>query len=415
MKELINMLDNQPLGPANKARIVLLSTDADFAQSVRSAFGADARFEFAVVEDWLRGGRVDLAIGGAAIAIIDLNKAGHEELARLQQLMNSAEHKLPFIAVLQDFDELLARKLVQMRIADLLVKPVTPSDLVRDCISIARSANGGEKKESNIYTFLPVAGGVGATTLAIQSAMTLLNGNSRRNSSTCLVDLNFDHGASADYLDIEPRLDLTEIEPNPERLDRQLLEGMISHHSSGLAVIAAANHPAKMQTIDQNVVMSLLNLVCESFDHVVIDMPRVWRSWTDNVLLGSNKLFLVGDMSVPGVRHAKQLVAAISTRLGQGPQPKVIVNRFERHFFAPGLRRTHLMRALGDSFAGTVPSNRRLVSEAIDRSVPLDEVQKSSNIAVATRKLLLPRGTAKTKPARPSTVRGGFALSWARR
>jgi pilus assembly protein CpaE len=73
------------------------------------------------------------------------------------------------------------------------------------------------------------------------------------------------------------------------------------------------------------------------------------------------------------------------------------------------------MRALGDSFAGTVPSNRRLVSEAIDRGVPLDEVQKSSNIAVATRKLLLPRGTAKTKPSRPSTVRGGFDLIWARR
>jgi Flp pilus assembly protein, ATPase CpaE len=415
MKELIYMIESQPVGSVNKARIVLLSTEADFAQSVRSAFGADVRFEFAVVEDWLRGGRADLAVGGAAIVIIDLNNAGQEELSRLQHLMKLVGLRLPFIAVLQNFDELLARKLVQMRIADLLVKPVTPSDLVRGCIRIAQSASGNETKESKIYTFLPVAGGVGATTLAIQSAMTLLNSNSRKNLSTCLVDLNFDRGASADYLDIEPHLDLSEIEPNPERLDRQLLEGMISHHSSGLAVIAAANHPAAMHTIDQNVIMSLLNLVSQYFDHVVIDMPRTWHSWTDNVLLGSNKLFLVSDMSVPGVRHAKQLVAAISTRLGQGPHPKVIVNRFERHFFAPGMRRADLMRALGDSFAGTVPYNRRLVSEAIDRGVPLEEVQKSSNIAGATRKLILPRATAKIKSLLPSIARGGFALSWARR
>src|ERR1035441_257646 len=89
MKELIYMIESQPVGPVNKARIVLLSTDADFAQSVRSAFGADVRFEFAVVEDWLRGGRADLAVDGAAIVIIDLNNAGQEELSRLQR---SEEH-----------------------------------------------------------------------------------------------------------------------------------------------------------------------------------------------------------------------------------------------------------------------------------------------------------------------------------
>ena len=409
------MLDGQPVRATNKVRIALLSTDANFAQSARSAFGADVRFEFAVVEDWLRGGSADLAVGGAAIVIVDLNKAGQEEFSRLQHLMKLVGHRLPFIAVLQDFDELLARKLVQMRIADLLVKPITPSDLVRGCIRIAQSASGSETKESKIYTFLPVAGGVGATTLAIQSAMTLLNSNSRKNLSTCLVDLNFDRGASADYLDIEPHLDLSEIAPNPERLDRQLLEGMISRHSSGLAVIAAANHPATMHTIDQNVIMGLLNLVCQCFDYVVIDMPKTWNSWTDNVLLGSNKLFLVSDKSVPGVRGAKKPAAAISTRLGQGPNPKVIVNRFERHFFAPGMRRADLMRALGDSFAGTVPNNRRLVSEAIDRGVPLDEVQKGSNISGAARKLILPRATAKIKSLLPSRAGGGFALSWARR
>ena len=302
-----------------------------------------------------------------------------------------------------------------MSIADLLVKPVAPSDLVRGCIRIAQNASGSKTKESNIYTFLPVVGGVGATTLAIQSAMTLLNSNARRNLSTCLIDLNFGHGACADYLDIEPRLDLAEIEPNPERLDRQLLEGMISHHTSGLAVIASANRPAAMQTIDQNVIMGLLNLVCQCFDYVVIDMPKTWNSWTDNVLLGSNKLFLVGDMSVPGVRRAKQLVAAISARLGQGPIPKVIVNRFKRHFFAPGMRRMDLMRALDDSFAGTVPNNRRLVSEAIDRGIPLEEVQKSNNIASAIRKLIFPRAGARTKSPLPLIDRGGLTLSVAQR
>ena len=57
-----------------------------------------------------------------------------------------------------------------------------------------------------------------------------------------------------DYLDLEARLDLSEIEPRPERLDRQLLEVMLSHHSSGLAVVAAPHRPAEMRSFDPQVV-----------------------------------------------------------------------------------------------------------------------------------------------------------------
>lgn len=229
---------------------------------------------------------------------------------------------------------------------------------------------------------------MGVTTLAIQTAMTLLKSGPRGGVKTCLIDLDFQHGACADYLDLEPRLDLNEIEPRPERLDRQLLEVMLSHHSTGLAVISAPHRPAEMRSFDPNVVTRLLDLVSSNFDFVVIDMPRTWFSWTDNVLVGSNKLFIVSEMTVPGLRHAKQLVTAITERLGSELQPKVIVNRFEQRFFAPGLRRADIKQALGSSFAGTISNNYRLVREAIDRGVPLEEVKAGNNVAVELKKLL---------------------------
>ena len=75
-------------------------------------------------------------------------------------------------------------------------------------------------------SLLPASGGVGVTTLAIQTAMLLLNSRgSRMKPSTCLVDLDFQHGNVSDYLDLEPRLNLGEIEPSPERLDRQAAVG----------------------------------------------------------------------------------------------------------------------------------------------------------------------------------------------
>jgi pilus assembly protein CpaE len=159
-----------------------------------------------------------------------------------------------------------------------------------------------------------------------------------------------------------------------------------------------------MRTFDPNVVTRLLDLVSSHFDYVVIDMPRTWFTWTDNVLIGSNKLFIVSEMTVPGLRHAKQLVTAISERLGEGPHPKVIVNRFEQRFFAPGLRRADIKQVLGDAFAGTVPNNYRLVREAIDRGVPLEEVKQGNNVAVELKKLLLQRAAAKTAAAKPETA-----------
>ena len=94
--------------------------------------------------------------------------------------------------------------------------------------------------------------------------MLLLKSGGRAEASTCLVDLDFQHGSCADYLDLEPRLDLDEIEPRPDRLDRQLLEVMMSDHASGLQVIAAPSRPAEMRSFDFEVVTRLLDLVVDA-------------------------------------------------------------------------------------------------------------------------------------------------------
>jgi pilus assembly protein CpaE len=378
-----------------KTGVAVLTADPAFAQSVQATFSNSAQIDLRVipgnVTEW--GDRLEL--DGVTVVVVDIDTGGDEDLQALERLMLRVQAWPPIVAVTQGFDADLARRLLQMRVADLLVKPVQPVELVRTCARVARPAES-DTAEAQIYTFLPAVGGAGITTLAIQTAMLLMAGGQRGRPGTCLVDLDFQHGACADYLDIEPRLDLKEIEPRPERLDRQLLEIMLAHHTSGLAVIAAPNRPAEMRTFDPDMVTRLLDLVSSHFDHVVIDMPRTWFSWTDSVLLGSNKLFIVSEMTVPSLRQARQLVAAIRERLGDGPQPQVIVNRFEQRMFDPGLKRSDLEQALGGDLVGTIPNNYRLVREAIDRGVPLDEVKPGNNITAQLKKLILPQAAAKS-------------------
>jgi pilus assembly protein CpaE len=397
---------------ANKTRLTALTADAEFEQLVRATFGNNAQIELSVVKGTIIDEGSKLDIREATVVIVDLDAQRQDELVALHRLANRLGGTPPLVVVTQAFDQTVARKLLQIRIADFLVKPVAPLDLVRACARAAKGAAGEDTIEAQIYTFLPAAGGVGVTTLAIQTALSLLGGKGNA-ASVCLIDLDFQHGTCIDYLDLEPRLDLSEIEPRPERLDRHLLEVMLSHHTSGLAVIATPNRPAEMRSFDPLVVTRILDLVSANFDYVVIDMPRTWFSWTDSVLQGSNKLFIVSEMTVPGLRLAKQLLSAIRERLGEGCNPQVIVNRFEQRLFIPGLRRADIEKALGSAFAGAIPNNYRIVREAIDRGIPLEDVKPGNNVAAAIKKLILPQTALKAakKQKAPAESRSFF---WAR-
>lgn len=398
---------------ANRTGVVVVTADPALEQMVQATFKASAQIDLQTIAASVTEAGDRLDTESATVVIVDLDPSREEEMLALDRLMSRIGSWPPVVVITPSFDAEVARRLMQMRVADFQVKPVQPVELVRACARVAK-ATVSATKEAKIYAFLSAVGGAGVTTIAIESAMVLLGSGARVRPSVCLVDLNFQNGACADYLDLEPRLDLKEIEPRPERLDRQLLEIMLTQHRSGLSLIAAPNRPAEMRTFDPVMVTRLLDLVSSHFDYVVIDMPRTWFSWTDNVLLGSNHLYIVSEVTVPSLRHAKGLVAAIRERLGDGPHPQVIVNRFEQKMFAPGLKKSDIEQALGLDFAGTIPNFYQLVREAIDRGVPLDEVKPGNKITTQLRKLLLPQSASKAEAPGAASILQKLSPSWAR-
>lgn len=395
---------------SGKTNVVLLTADAQFEQQVRQIFVSSPQIGLEVTSATVAAAGDQVDPGTATVIVVDLDASRADEMQALERLAIRTAGAPPIVVVTQAFDANVARTLIQMKIADFLVKPVTPAELVRTCARAVQPVASGDS-EAEIVTFIPAVGGSGVTTLAIQTAMLLLSSGPRGRSSTCLVDLNLQHGCCADYLDLEPRLDLTEIEPRPDRLDRQLLEVMTTYHASGLAVIAAPPRPAEMRSFDPDVVTKLLDLVSSHFDHVVIDMPRTWFAWTDDVLLGSNRVFIVSEMTVPSLKNTKHILAAIRVRMPDGPQPQVIINRFEQRMFAPGLKRSDIEQALGTDLAGAIPNNYRLVREAIDRGVPLEEVKSGNNVTQELRKLIVPQPQKTAGKAPAEQKKFSFSLA----
>lgn len=371
-----------------KPGLAAITPDPGLAEQITEKLGDAGRFAVTLHRGRVEDVAAKLALKDVAVLVIDLDDAGEAAIAALQRLAARAQ-AATCIVVTRSFDERLARALLQARIPDFLVKPVSADSLTDACARALHGALADDHGEADIISFLPATGGVGCTTLAIHAAL-LLQQQDKARALTCLVDLDFQQGVCAEYLDLEPRLDLNEIEPRPERLDRQLLEIMLSRHASGLSVVAAAGRPGEPVSVDLQAISRLLDLVAANFDHVVIDLPRHWFGWTDSVLLGSNRLFVVAEMTVPALRQARRLATVVSERLEQAPAPRIIVNRFESGGFRPGLRRSDVEQALGGYFAGTVPNKYGLVREAIDQGVPLSSIKSKNAVLDELAKLVLP-------------------------
>lgn len=161
-----------------------------------------------------------------------------------------------------------------------------------------------------------------------------------------------------------------------------------------------------MRSFNTEIVVRMLDLVSAYFDNVVIDLPRTWFPWTETVLLGSNKLYLVTEMTVPCLRHTQRLIQAIYDTVGREVRPNVIVNRFEQKMFDNGIRQADVREILGEHFAGGISNNYRLVREAVDRGVPLQEIDANANVINDLRRIILPDEAAATAPKKARSLFG---------
>jgi pilus assembly protein CpaE len=381
----------------NERSIALVTRDPALVKAMKAAFpGADAS-RLITIEKSVHQLSGELHNSDPQVAVVDVKATRLEEIAALQQLVRKLQGRIPIIVVTEEFDTAAIRMFIQMQIADFLAKPIAMADLLRACNrAMNRQGVDDGAREPEIITFMPAAGGVGSTTLALQTAA-ILNRSSESERCTCVVDLNFQQGACAEYLDLEPHFDISEIEKNPDRLDWNLLDVMLSRHSSGLCVLAAPVRPMEMRNFDTDIVVRLLDLVAAYFDNVVIDLPRTWFPWTKTILLGSNRLFIVSEMTVPCLRQTQRLIEAVELTVGREVLPRVIVNRVDERSKS-GLKKTDLHDVLGDNLAGCVTNNYKLVREAVDRGVLLEAIDRSSDVLRDLRAIIEPRAVENVAP-----------------
>jgi pilus assembly protein CpaE len=365
---------------AQNYNILVIAKDVGLWERLSAVFAEENHLNLR----WIRSSVAEFEnaipdIDACALVVMDVGKGNVLDLNALERLKRTHLSEVPVLAISSSLDQMTGRGLMRAKADDWLPADCAPAEFRMACERALNTWPAGAARNAKCTTFFPANGGCGNTTLAVQTAF-LLGGAKKQLGSVCLVDLNFQDGAIADYLDIKPAFQLSAVSKVPGGVDHQMLNVMLTRHSSGLSVLAAPASPGSFADISGELIASILGLLSESFEHLVIDLPKTWHPWTDNVVWGSERVFVVASFTIPALRHARRIADAIAAKAALKAQVSVLVNKFYEPIIGAGLTRKDAESVLGARLAGFIPNLGSVVDDAINRGMTLGEMRAGQKI-----------------------------------
>jgi pilus assembly protein CpaE len=272
------------------------------------------------------------------------------------------------------------RRLMRFGIQDFVPQPILEADLMSALEAALQRrqqlAPASAKPTGRVITILRSSGGLGATTIATQTALALAQGAAKRQQRVALLDLDFQNGACAHALDLDPGVTIEAVLQSPERLDAAFLESSMVRHASGLEVLGAARDAVPFESMTPDLAESLLRHAAQDRSHVLVELPVTDCRWTATVLAASDLIALVTQLTVPALRQARRKLDVLSD--ATAAEVTVLVNRYERRWWRNQVRLSEAEQALGRPVDYTVANDYALVSEALNTGKPLTELKRGA-------------------------------------
>jgi len=301
----------------------------------------------------------------------------------------------------------LARDLFRLKRVDVLEPPYSPADLARAAAHLLApgSAEGGAHR-SQVWSVMGAVGGAGGTTLTIELAAALAGRT--LGERVALIDLNLADGAACAYLGAMAGMSLGEAAEAPERIDANLLDAFSVRAAGGFDLFASPRDPAGFAKATPAVVCRLLDVACQVYDWVLVDLPRGRQPWSLDVLCGSDEVLVVSELTVPALLAARALVGEVEAELPDGKRPRLILNRLASRVFGPAPSRAEAERALGRKVDGAITSDWEAAACSVNLGGPISQHRPKSKI-VKDVTVLVERLTMPQVSAPPTSLRAKVA------
>jgi pilus assembly protein CpaE len=327
----------------------------------------------------------DAKAGLYDLVVVDADAWDAAALAAAVQKLADHPRAAPVLLVGERLPTTVVRNLLRLPASDVLEAPFTPEQFavavgallagVEPAPAPLAAPEGG----SRCWAITGAVGGAGATTIAVEVA-TALAARSRKDKSVCLIDLNLADGAAPAYLGAQPAMRLSDFAAAAERIDAAVLQAFVTPVSKQLDLLASPRDPDAFDNISREAVLRMLEVACESYEWVVLDMPRHRRAWTLEALAGSDEVLVISELTVPALIAARSLAEEIETALAGETKPRIVLNRLASRMFGPAPSMTEAERALQRKADAGVSSDWEAAAAAANLGGPIAQHRPKSKI-----------------------------------
>ncbi|MEM9843522.1 MAG: AAA family ATPase [Pseudomonadota bacterium] len=337
------------------------------------------------------------ALEFVAVAIDESDEA---ELTMLSEVITLAKARnIKVILIAEDVSPAALHHLLRQGADEFVPYPLPENELESAIERLRRKdelaaraaaqpfADGDAQADGVLLAVQGIAGGTGATTLAVNLAYELATVEKDNPPRVCVLDLSLQTGAVATYLDLPRRDVVYEMWADTDNMDEDIFKQALVSYEDKLWVLTAPSDFLPLDMISPGDVSKVLEFARQKFDYVIVDMPGTLVQWTETVLSAAQIYFTTLELDMRSAQNALRLKRALKSEELPIEKLRFCLNRAPAFTDLNGKSRVKRMsESLEISIEVQLPDGARAVMQAGDHGAPL---------AVAARKNPLRKEIAK--------------------
>ncbi len=322
---------------------------------------------------------------GAGVLVIEAAVDQSASLDRIA-LIHRQHPELPVIAALAAASVALSRGLLRQGVTDIATLPIDCGELAAQLRDLSDGQfEGRSGRSGQLIVVAGSTGGCGATTVLTHLAASLAAAGDHH-PKVCAIDLDLQAGEVVYFVGQVPHVTVAPLLDAGDRLDTELVRSALTDSGHGFSVIAAPETLTSLDDVDQDRLLEMIGLVRSMFDVVLVDVPADWSNWSLSLALAADRLVLVTELSVAGLRQARRRLDLFASVGLSADRVTVVGNRVARGLFKPiGIKEA--TQVLGHPIAVAFPDEEDEVVAAQNEGRLLTDLHRHGRFASAVQDL----------------------------
>jgi len=247
---------------------------------------------------------------------------------------------------------------------------------------LSSSDENMQKTKCKIISVFSNKGGIGKTSLATNLALELAK---ITKENIALIDLNFQTGDITTFLDLKPSFNISYMLENIDKINETfLLSTLEQYKRTSLYVLADPPYFKQAEDIKPAQITKLFNTLKDTFSYIIVDAEASFDGKNIAALDNSDVILLVTVANLPALRNTQRCLELFDKLGYDTDKTKIVVNRYMDN---DEIKEEDVKKVLSKGVFWKIPNNYFAIMNAINKGIPVSEINSSTNVAQSYREL----------------------------